>query len=189
MTRSRAVPSRMPKESKGVRRTKRRRSEADSMSLDFGSGDPGTGQRRRPRLKSVPLASVVSRIGASFIDLLVLLGIDGAVVLLTGRLSQVPIDALREFQLLVPLGAFLLLLDFGYVVALTTFGGQTIGKMVIRIKVVLRDGEPAGFLAIVIRTGVAILSIIPFGLGYLYAVIGKNHAMHDVLANTKVVRR
>ena len=189
MTRSRAAPSGLRKESAGVRRMKRRRRADGSMSLDFGGGDPAAGEKSSPRLKSVPPASISSRIGASFIDLLILLGINGAVVLLTGRLSQVPIDALREFQLLVPLGAFLLLLDFGYVVALTNFGGQTIGKMVIRIKVVLRDGEPAGFLAIVIRTGVAILSIIPFGLGYLYAVIGKNHAMHDVLANTKVVRR
>ena len=189
MTRSRAAPSGLRKESAGVRRMKRRRRADGSMSLDFGGGDPAAGEKSSPRLKSVPPASISSRIGASFIDLLILLGINGAVVLLTERLAQISIDAFSELQLLVPLVAFLMLLDFGYVVALTTFGGQTIGKMVIGIKIVLRDDKPAGFRSIVIRTVVAILSIVPCGVGYLYPVIAKSHAMHDVLANTKVVRR
>ncbi len=189
MTRSRAVPFGVRKSSTSVRRTKRRRSAAGLMSLDFGSENPDTGQEGSPRLKAVPLASLSSRIGASFIDLLILVGINGAVVLLTERLAQVPIDVFRELQLFAPLAAFLMLLNFGYVVVLTTYGGQTIGKMVLSIKVVLRDDEPAGFRVIVIRTVLAILSIVPFGVGYLYALIGKTHAIHDVLANTKVVRR
>lgn len=188
MTRSRAVPFGLRKESTGVRRTKRKSSPAGLMSLDFGSGDSATGQKPMPRSTSVLLASVSSRIGASFIDLLILLGINGAVVILMERLAQVPLDVFRELELLAPLVAFLMLLDCGYVVALTAFGGQTIGKMVIGIKVVLRGGEPAGLRSILIRTAVAILSIAPFGVGYLYAAIGKRHAMHDVLANTKVVR-
>ena len=189
MTRSRAVPFGVRKSSTSVRRTKRRRSAAGLMSLDFGSENPDTGQEGSPRLKAVPLASLSGRIGASFIDLLILVGINGAVVLLTERLAQVPIDVFRELQLFAPLAAFLMLLNFGYVVVLTTYGGQTIGKMVLSIKVVLRDDEPAGFRVIVIRTVLAILSIVPFGVGYLYALIGKTHAIHDVLANTKVVRR
>jgi len=189
VTRSRAVPFGVRKASTSVRRTKQRRSAAGSMSLDFGNGNSTKGQKSSPRLKVVPLASVGSRIGASFIDLLIVLGINGAIVLLTERLAQVPIDVFREVQLFAPLVAFLMLLNFGYFVILTTYGGQTIGKMVLSIKVVLRDDEPASFRVIVTRTVVAILSIVPFGVGYLYALLGKSYAIHDVLANTKVVRR
>ena len=189
MTRSRAVPFGVRKESTGVRRTKRKRGATGSMSLDFGYGDPAGGQKSGSRSKSVPLASISRRIAALFVDVFILLGINGAVVLLTERLAQVPVDVFRELQLFLPLVAFLMLMDFGYVVVLTTFGGQTIGKMVVGVRVVLRSDEPAGFRAIVIRTVVAILSILPFGVGYLYAVIGKSHAIHDLAANTKVVRR
>jgi len=101
----------------------------------------------------------------------------------------VPIDLFTEFQLFLPLFAFLMLLDCGYVVALTTLGGQTIGKMMMGIKVVRRDDGIAGFRTIVIRTAIAVVSVVPFGVGYLYAFVGKSHAVHDVLANTKVVRR
>ena len=189
MTRPRAVPFGARKESTGVRRTKRKRGATGSMSLDFGHGDPARGQKSSPRSKSVPLASVSRRIAALFVDVLILFGINGAVVLLTERLAQVPVDVFSELQLFLPLVSFLMLLDFGYVVVLTTFGGQTIGKMVMGVRVVLRGDEPAGFRAIVIRTVVAILSIVPFGAGYLYAVIGKSYAMHDLLAKTKVVSR
>ncbi len=159
------------------------------MTLNFGGEDSAEVKKSLSASQSLPLATVSSRIIATFIDVSILFGLNVAVVLLTQRLAQVPIDLFTEFQLFLPLFAFLMLLDCGYVVALTTLGGQTIGKMMMGIKVVRRDDGIAGFRTIVIRTAIAVVSVVPFGVGYLYAFVGKSHAVHDVLANTKVVRR
>ena len=188
VTRTRAVSFGARKASTGVTETKRSRNTVSSMSLDFEHADSPSGQKHLPPGKPSPLASVSRRIGAVIIDFLILLGIDGAVVRLTERLAEVPIDSFGELRLLLPLGAFLLLLDCSYVVSLTTFGGQTIGKMLLGIRVIRRDNGSVGFRAVAIRTAVSGVSIVPFCIGYLRVAIGNGHALHDVVANTKVIR-
>ena len=188
MSRPRAVSFGARKESTGVRRTKRRRNVAGSMSLDFEHEGSSADQKGVSLRRSFPLASASKRVGAALIDLFIVMGIDSAVLLLTERLAQVPLDTFREIQLWLPLVAFLMLLDCSYVVALTTFGGQTIGKMLLGIRVVLRDGGAVSFRAVTIRTAVAVLSVVPLGIGYLYMLITKGHALHDVAAKTKVIR-
>ena len=188
MTRSRAVSFGTRKESKGDRRKKPRGSTTGSMSLDFEHGESAMGKKGFLPPSSFPLASVSRRVGATLIDLLILVGINGSVLLLTGRLGQISVDALREITLLLPLAAFLMLLNCGYVVALTTFGGQTIGKMLLGIRVVLRDDKSVDCRAVLIRTAVAIVSIVPLGVGYLYIAFARKRALHDVVANTQVIR-
>ena len=187
VTRKRAVSFGARQASTGVIGTKRSRNTVSSMSLDFEHEDSRIGQKHSPSGKPSPLASVSRRIGALIIDCLILLGIDGAVVRLTERLAEAPIDSFGELRLLLPLVAFLLLLDCSYVVFLTTFGGQTIGKMLLRIRVIGRDNGSVGFRAVAIRTAVSSVSIVPFGIGYLRVAIGNGHALHDVVANTKVI--
>ena len=188
VTRKRAVSFGARQASTGVSGTKRSRNTVSSMNLDFEHDDSRTRQKYAPSEKRFPLASVRRRIGSVIIDFLILLGIDGAVVRLTERLAEVPIDSFGELRLLLPLIAFLLLLDCSYVVFFTTFGGQTIGKMLLRIRVIRRDNVSVGFRAVAIRTAVSIVSIVPFGIGYLRVAIGNGHALHDVVANTKVIR-
>ena len=187
VSKRRAVSFGARKESTGVRRTKRTRNGDGSMSLDFGTGEFSAGQRCVSLPNKVVSASVVRRVGAVLIDFLIVVGIDSAVVMLTERLAQVPIDTFREIQLLLPFAAFLMLLDCSYVVALTTFGGQTIGKMLLGIRVVLKDGGAVDFRAVMIRTLVAVLSVVPLGIGCLYMAINKGHSLHDVVAKTKVI--
>ena len=188
MTRSRAVSFGTRKESKGDRRKKPRGSTTGSMSLDFEHGESAMGKKGFLPPSPFPLASVSRRVGATLIDALILGGINASVLLLTGRLAQISVDSFREISLLVPLVAFLMLLNCGYVVALTTFGGQTIGKMLLGIRVVLGTDKSADCRAVLIRTAVAILSFAPLGVGYLYVAIGRSRALHDVVANTKVIR-
>ncbi len=188
VTRTRAVSFGARKASTDVIGTERSRNTVGSMSLDFEHEDSRTRQKHSPSGKPSPLASVSRRIGAVIIDFLILLGIDGTVVRLTERLAEVPIDSVGELRLLPPLVAFLLLLDCSYVVFFTTFGGQTIGKMLLGIRVIRRDNGPVGFRAVAIRTAVSGLSIVPFCIGYVRVAIGNGHALHDVVANTKVIR-
>ncbi|MBI2222995.1 MAG: RDD family protein [Acidobacteria bacterium] len=90
---------------------------------------------------------------------------------------------------IVPLVTFLLLLDAGYTITFTAAVGQTIGKMATGIKVVDNDSDsqpPFGFA--VLRTAAYAASLLPAGLGFLPALLGKDRrALHDRLAETRVI--
>ncbi|MEO6212943.1 MAG: RDD family protein, partial [Vicinamibacterales bacterium] len=92
-----------------------------------------------------------------------------------------------------PFAAFLLLLNGGYLAAFTAAGGQSIGKMLGRIRVVPSDPEgwsdrvPLG--QAVLRAVGYFVSALPLGLGFLPALVGSDkRAFHDRLAQTRVVK-
>jgi len=88
----------------------------------------------------------------------------------------------------VPLVAFLLLVKLSYFCAFTAVGGQTIGKMAARIRVVTtEDGAIDGARAVT-RTLAALVSAALLCLGYLPALIGAERlALHDRVTRTRVV--
>ena len=99
----------------------------------------------------------------------------------------------------VPLGVFLLLLNGGYLAIFTTAGGQTIGKMLARIKVVAdrqpQDPEPTaqGWRERWARRSSAPRPIssrcCPQGLGFAAILFDSDgRALHDRLAETRVVK-
>jgi uncharacterized RDD family membrane protein YckC len=94
---------------------------------------------------------------------------------------------------LVPLGAFLLLLCGGYFVLFTAAGGQTIGKMIARIRVVRAGDARAAkarvpFGGAVLRTIACFGSVIALGAGFLPVLLSADRrAFHDRLAGTRVV--
>lgn len=134
------------------------------------------------------------RLLAAGIDLALIAGIDAAVIYFTMRLAG--LDGSQILTLpIVPLGAFLLLLNGGYAVMFTAATGQTIGKMAAGIRVV--GTAPADivhdrvtFGRAVLRTACYFASLLPAGLGFLPAFVGpRDHrALHDRLAETRVVR-
>jgi uncharacterized RDD family membrane protein YckC len=85
-----------------------------------------------------------------------------------------------------------LVIAFAYYVLLEGYLGQTVGKMLLGIKVVREDnGEVPGIGAAAIRT---VLRIIDGLFAYLIAFItvlisGKNQRLGDMAANTLVVRK
>ena len=81
------------------------------------------------------------RFVAGLLDVLLLLGIDAAVVFLTLRVASLPLASAAQLPV-VPLAMFLLLLDAGYLVVLTALGGQTIGKMPMGLRVEGANGSP-----------------------------------------------
>jgi len=133
--------------------------------------------------------SLASRVGAGVIDLTLLVAVDAAVLFLTLRISglQATIDDLRVIPV-VPFAAFLGLLAFGYVAAFTVAGGQTIGKMLLRLRVVGDDGRPIDAAGGVLRAVGCMLIPATLGLSYVPAFFSSDHrALHDRLAGTRVV--
>jgi uncharacterized RDD family membrane protein YckC len=131
--------------------------------------------------------SAGARIGAAFLDLAILLAIDLLVVYFTLRMAALTPG---EWRLLppVPLGLFLLLLNVAYAVAFTAIGGQTIGKMATRIRVVSDEGPMVTPALAFRRTLGAAVSILTLGGTFLPALIGRERrAVHDRVARTRVV--
>jgi uncharacterized RDD family membrane protein YckC len=97
-----------------------------------------------------------------------------------GRTSRVLNAALTAFRW------FLLLL---YPVLFHWFWGQTMGKMVVRARVVAFDGGPLSFRRALGRTLAWLLSALPLGAGFIVAGVRRDRrALHDLLAGTRVER-
>ena len=133
-------------------------------------------------------AAVGARVVAAAIDLVVLAAIDIAVVYFTMQICGV---ALGELSILpkVPLLAFLICQNVAYFVAFTA-GGQTMGQMALRIKVVSDDvGASPDLTHAVLRTLVWAVLAVPAGLGLVTALFSEDRrGLHDRCAGTRVVR-
>lgn len=128
-----------------------------------------------------------ARAAAAAIDHLMLSGIDLAVVYFTLRMAGLPIDQWTALPP-VPLIAFLLLIKLSYFCAFTAVGGQTIGKMAARIRVVSADDHPIDAALALRRTLAGVLSAALLGLGFLPALFGSDRrALHDRVARTRVI--
>ena len=127
------------------------------------------------------------RVIAGLVDGALLVGVDLAVLYLTLRLTGLSV-AMLSLLPPGPLVVFLLLIDLGYVVVLTACGGQTIGKMTLGLRVERADGTSAGLAQAVKRTAALAVSLLPVGLGFVGLFVGRRRALHDRLADTRVVR-
>jgi uncharacterized RDD family membrane protein YckC len=137
-------------------------------------------------------ASAVRRVLAATLDLALLAAIDAGVLYSTLRLVGLEFAEAAQVPV-VPFVAFLALLNGGYMAVFTAAGGQSIGKMVMGIKVVTIDESrgsdrvPLG--QAVLRAAGYLVSALPAGLGFLPALFGpERRAVHDRLAHTRVVK-
>jgi uncharacterized RDD family membrane protein YckC len=80
---------------------------------------------------------------------------------------------------------------FLHIVYFTLFhslSGQTIGKMIMGIRVVTKDNKGVSPAVAFLRWAGYILSSIPLASGFLWSAVDKEHcAWHDRLAQTRVV--
>ncbi|MFT9848393.1 RDD family protein [Aneurinibacillus sp. REN35] len=82
------------------------------------------------------------------------------------------------------------LLGLLYYIVLTGLWGQTLGKMVVGVRVVRTSGSIAGWGAIVLRETIGkIVSAIVLLLGYIWAGFDKRkQGWHDKMADTVVIK-
>jgi len=86
-----------------------------------------------------------------------------------------------------------LLIVFGYFTLMEGYLGQTVGKMLLGIKVIREhDGEVPGLRVAAIRTILRLIDVLPFAylVGYIAVLISaKNQRLGDMAAHTLVVRK
>ena len=82
------------------------------------------------------------------------------------------------------------LIGIAYIVGLWTYwGGQTIGKKAMGIKVVKADGTPFGLVPAIIRYVGYIVSAVVILLGFIWILFDPNkQGWHDKIAGTYVVK-
>ncbi|MBI2829243.1 MAG: RDD family protein [Acidobacteria bacterium] len=127
------------------------------------------------------------RLAAAAADHLLLFAIDLSVVYFTLRMAGLP---MAQWAVLppAPLAAFLLLVKLSYFCAFTAMGGQTIGKMAARIRVVTTEDASVDGARAVKRTLAGVVTAALLGLGYLPALIGsERRALHDRMTRTRVI--
>jgi uncharacterized RDD family membrane protein YckC len=202
---TRASPPRTPL---AVRRATaevpRLRSDARTPSLDFAPADadartptPSPVNRRtvtvpdgrpEPATAVDAPAAVSARVLAAIIDMVLLAGIDIAVVYFTMQIVGVTVAELTILPK-VPLIAFLFVQNITYFV-LFTAGGQTMGQMALRIKVISDEaGASPDLSRAMVRTLVWTILAVPAGLGLAPALFSQDRrGLHDRFSGTRVVR-
>jgi len=137
-------------------------------------------------------ASTESRIAALFIDFGILNILSLACLCCALLISGYKIDrSLLELkEVIIPVYFILLFLSTSYFVVMQGFGGSTIGKLILRLKVVKKDGLDIGYLDSFIRFVGYFISSIPAFLGFLWSYIDSNsQAWHDKIAGTVVIEK
>ena len=125
---------------------------------------------------------------AALVDVAILGAIDVLVISFTLRLCGLDTSELGVLPP-IPIVAFFLIVNGGYLAAFTAAGGQTIGKMAFGLKVVGQTDAPVSAGTSVVRTFGCLLSVVSLGLGFAPALLGSGgRALEDRLADTRVVR-
>ncbi len=133
------------------------------------------------------------RLWAIEIDLLLLvllIGIFIAAGFMAAELGGGGMPLLKQVRLLLPL-----ILPMAGVLGLVYFSffhaawGQTVGKMMFRIRVVQKSGQPVSFPQALLRTFAYAVSAIPVFLGFIWAgFTSSKRSWHDLISGTIVVR-
>jgi uncharacterized RDD family membrane protein YckC len=152
-----------------------------------GSASPRTGEDRPPPSTAVTgMSLLVRRLVAAGLDACILAGINVAVVYLTLRVLDLLVEEVWRLPV-IPTVSFLGIFNLGYLVLLTAFGGQTLGKMATRLRVEGRDGGQMSVSRSLARAAACVVCVVPAGVGFLGVLTVSRRALQDRLAGTRVV--
>lgn len=120
-----------------------------------------------PEAYTLPRAGFWERIGAAFLDMII-------VAILSSVVGGMP------FGLLVALA---------YFAGMWTWKGTTIGGIVLNLKVIRCDDQPVTFAVALVRSLASAFSVIVFFLGFFWLIFDRDkQTWHDKIAGTVVVR-
>jgi uncharacterized RDD family membrane protein YckC len=167
----------------------------DSNAEPLSTRQAEAGARRSGVAGSLRPAGVIGRSIAALLDATFLAAVGAAVLWVTMRVCGLTMSDLPALPLLaaLPLILFLLMIAYGYLVLFTAAGGQTLGKMAARIRVIGTSAatgkdERLDIPRAAFRSVVALPSVLALGAGFLPALVGERRALHDRLSQTRVVR-
>lgn len=128
-----------------------------------------------------------TRFWAYTIDLLVLSALSGILVKPIFRVVDIEITN-PWFLLFSPYKVTALLLLLIYFIFMTKYLQQTVGKMIMGIKVVPKDGEKLTWSTVIFREGIGRFISKLLLLPYLLVIfMPKKEALHDLFADTIVI--
>jgi uncharacterized RDD family membrane protein YckC len=132
-------------------------------------------------------AQIAERLQAGAVDFLLLSGVSSVVLYFTSRAARVTMAGLLPAW---PwLAAYLALLGLTYAAYFTGTTGQTLGKMLVGLRVVDTAGQPPGYLRAFLRAALGALSLAAAGLGLVpMAFDPARRGLHDRVFRTRVVR-
>lgn len=115
-----------------------------------------------------------------------------ALVRLAGAGAPGDLDLLdfvaRERVIVLSVAAVAVVALAVYTTLAHALAGATLGKRLVRLRVVGPDGERPGLARSATRSALAVVSAAALGLGFLLALFtAKGRALHDLLARTWVV--
>ncbi|MCM3637139.1 RDD family protein [Sporosarcina luteola] len=128
-----------------------------------------------------------TRFWAYVIDLLVVSSISGIFIKPIFRVLDFKISN-PSFLLFSPYKVALLILFLAYFALMTKITGQTVGKMILGIKVVTKDGGKLTWGTVLFREVVSRFISKLLTIPYLFVVfMPKKEALHDLFADTYVI--
>jgi len=139
-------------------------------------------ERFRPKF-----AGFWTRFWAYIIDLLIVSSISGIFIKPIFRVLDIKISN-PSFLLFSPYKVTLLILFLAYFALMTKIVGQTVGKMILGIKVVRQDGEKLTWGTILFREVIGRFISKLLTIPYLLVIfMPRKEALHDLFADTYVV--
>lgn len=126
------------------------------------------------------------RLWAFIIDSLIVTSVGGLLIFLVFTTTGLSLTRATIFAPALIAGA---IVYYGYFVIMTFFFGQTLGKMVLGLRVVTLSGKDLTFTDVLFREWIGrFMSNCFLHLPYLFIVIlPENQALHDYFADTKVI--
>lgn len=145
-----------------------------------------------PAAADLPKAGFWIRAAAAFVDSLIVGALQGIILFLFAGLLGLLLHGYDSDSMVMVCLAWLLGSSIGvvYYVYFTAFGGQTPGKMALRIKVIRTDSSSLTLGRAFYRETLGkFVSGIILGIGYLMVAFDdKKQGLHDRMADTYVVR-
>lgn len=132
---------------------------------------------------------IVRRLAAMFYDVLLLVALWFATAaLLLAASGGLLADVDRPLWLLVVLQVSLILVTFLFFAGFWVNGGQTLGMLAWRLKLVTASGKPVNWKQAILRFAAAIPSIGLMGAGLLWMLVDHERlAAHDRLTGTRLI--
>lgn len=139
-------------------------------------------ERYRPKF-----AGFWTRFWAYVIDLLIVSSISGIFIKPVFRVLDIKISN-PSFLLFSPYKVTLLIIFLGYFALMTKIAGQTVGKMILGIKVVRHDGGKLTWGTVLFREVIGRFISKLLTIPYLLVIfMPKKEALHDLFADTYVI--
>lgn len=130
-------------------------------------------------------SSLLRRLGAMLYD--------GLLVFAVLMLATVPFVIARGGDIVEPANnavyqVTMLLVIYAFFVFFWTFGGQTLGMRAWRLRVETWEGQIPSFSQATLRFVLALVSLVPFGLGFFWQLWDKDRlTIHDRYSGTRMV--